>query len=386
MNTTKLHINCYYYLRALVHQGGEALRRAVRLLPLVLVLASLSSCWRRPLEEEFWETALIPIIINWDTLAHLDPTRDTEDLYCASVWIYCKDGAPFNGKSYMEVRLDDPRGGYLELPIGHYSLIVINNATDIFSDNVHFEGTDSYHTFKYLVDEGLQPDILAAWHTEEYEVTRNMVYVSRGYTDAQGYNEASGRKDLTQLLNLPAQPLTCLTHVKAHVQNIKSAARAMATLTGMGASVSLATFTPTGTGHTTTFQLNNRKYDDTRSKHGTTEAWVRTLCMSHDTSEAYTLQLWFTLLAPQDGSTTYPTPPAPPLTFDVTQRLQRQPAYHCQEGAHHCIHFGLKGADGNPETDDDADPIVLPDVYSDSGFQPIIDDWGEEIPIDIPIK
>ena len=117
----------------------------------ILLLSLLTGCERRPLEEDSYDKALIPITIDWVTLAKLDPATDHDNLYRASVWFFSKDGAVFNGKSYKEFLLNDPRGGTLELPVGHYSILILNNSVDDFNGNVGFRGTDSYSTFEYYL-------------------------------------------------------------------------------------------------------------------------------------------------------------------------------------------------------------------------------------------
>ena len=348
------------------------------LLPFLL-LSLLTGCERRPLEEDSYDKALIPITIDWLTLAKLDPATDHENLYRASVWFFCKDGAVFNGRSYKEFLLNDPRGGTVELPVGHYSILILNNSVDDFNGNVGFRGTDSYSTFEYYLKSAtgslnsvnkldnpdnpvLEPEILAVWRVFEYEVTPEMVKVSRKLNDPITEEaKQQAEEDLKKLLNLQPERLTHTVHVQSYVDYLASSSKpADAILTGMASSVNLSTGEVSTTPSSFCFSMNNRQYEN-NSKHGRIEAYFETLGPLSDPSAHYQLTMRFTLIGQYNGSSIYPSQSSQPFSFDVTDQLLNQPA----PDADYCIHL---------TSDDD---ITLPELVP-GGFTPSVDDWGDE--------
>ena len=353
------------------------------LLPLGLfvLLLVMSSCERRPLEEESLDKAVIPVTIDWKTLANLDPDKNTEDVYRASVWFFSKDGAVFDGKSYKEFRFSDPRSGSVTLPLGRYSILVFNNSVDEFSDNVGFRGTDAYDTFEYYAKPSttsranlnpvLEPDLLAAWRLADYEVTPEMVRESRGMsgelTDAE---REKAQADLKRLLNLQPERLTYTVHAKAYVSYLKSCNKpADAVLIGMAHSVKLASKEVSITPSSFSFEMNNRQYDPNNSKNGWIEAYFETLGLLAEPTMDYKLTLRFTLLGSYNGSATYPAPANSPFTYDVTGQLSKRP----------------------PDSDADyfiqlkeSDNVTLPELTPGS-FNPSIKDWGDDTDSDVPL-
>ena len=349
-------------------------------LSLGLALSLLVSCERRPVDEDSYDKAKVPVTIDWVTLAKLDPDKNKEDIYRASVWFFSKDGAVFDGKSYKEFRLSDPRSGEVTLPIGHYSILVFNNSVDEFSDNVGFRGTDAYDTFEYYAKPAtdsraganpvLEPDILAAWRIAEYEVTPEMVRESRGLTTSLTEAErAQAKEDLKKLLNLQPERLTYTVHARAYVGYLKSCAKpADAVLIGMAHSVKLASKEVSITPSSFSFQMNNRQYDPANPKNGWIESYFETLGMLAEPTD-YRLTLRFTLIGSYNGSTSFPASSASPFTFDVTGQLRNHPSASDAD-----YYIKLK----------DSDNITLPELIPGS-FSPAIGDWGDDTDSDIPL-
>ena len=349
-------------------------------LSLGLALSLLVSCERRPVDEESYDKAVIPVTIDWVTLANLDPVNDKEDIYRASVWFFSKDGDVFDGKSYKEFRFSDPRSGEVTLPMGHYSIIIFNNSIDEFSDNVGFRGTDAYDTFEYYAKPAtdsraganpvLEPDVLAAWRIPEYEVTPEMVRETRGLSSALTEEErAQAQSDLKKLLNLQPERLTYTVHAKAYVSYLKSCSKpADAVLIGMAHSVKLASKEVSMTPSSFSFQMNNRKYDTANPKNGWIEAYFETLGMLAEPID-YRLTLRFTLIGSYNGSTSYPVSSASPFTFDVTGQLKTHPSSSDAD-----YYIELK----------DSDNVTLPELIPGS-FTPSIDDWGDDVNSDVPL-
>lgn len=359
------------------------MRKQIKYLFAFIALA-LISCERRALEESYVVTAKIPVRIDW-TKAELDPTSDDENLYRASVWLFAKDGTLFqNGKTYCEYTLDNPSEGVIEVPVGRYSVLILNNSIAEFSDQVGFRGTDKYETFEYYIKADtrlasgenvvLEPDILALWRMDDFEVTPQMVVVSQGLNTPVSEEEgAAAGSRLKVLTSVVPERITYVVHTMVHVKNIKSAALSGATLHGMAHSIHLSTGRVSTTESTFRFSLNNRKFDAESGKDGTIEAVFHSLGPLSDNQSSYRMDISFILVDTYNGSTTYPTPPAPPYGFDITSQIIPEKTTLSIPAL--SIRIGL-----------DEPYIMLPDLYVPGGFDPDVSDWGDELPIDIPVN
>ena len=350
-----------------------------------LLLLTLG-CERRPLEELFFETAKFHIKIDWSK-TKLDPDTDPDNLYRASAWLFATDGtAPFaGGKSYKEYRLDSPRGGEIDVPVGRYSVLVFNNSTSEFSSNVSFRNTADFGSFEYFANAAtttrstttpdednyiLEPDKLGAWSSTTLRVTPAMVILSQGLeypiTDSE---RVEALRDLKQLENVQPELLTPALRLTVYVKNIASATVAEGKFIGMAHSVQLADTTRSASGASHLFHLANRIYDTKAPKSGTIQAQFNTLGMLDRKDARYYVELRFTLTEELDGSKLYPAPPAPPFRFDITDQMQKFRYHHEIE-----IFLGFK-----PDEN-----IELPDLHVSGGLEPDIGDWGEEEEIPIP--
>ncbi len=358
---------------------------------LIAALLTFSSCERRPLEESFYETARLMVEIDW-AASGLDPDNDPAgDLYSASIWVFAKEGTPFQGKNYNVFPLEDPRGGVIEVPPGHYALIIHNNYYDPdkgiseFSQNVafRFDAERPYETFEYyaLPDNSttgrfvtpagqariLPPDRLVAWHLDEFEVTKEMIATTRPMIQT--------RTDVGQpiVIHAAPQPMLYTCHVIAHVNNISSAKASLAILNGMAGSVFPVTgiVGPPATGYV--FSMNNRRYDEDSQRNGTIEATFYTFGpLSADIVN--TLHLDFTLVEEYDGQVLYPTPPATPFQFNVTPQVDQQ-NHHIE------IRIGF-GSGSNP---DPYESVELPQLNVEGQFDVWVNEWGEEQPVEVPV-
>lgn len=348
-----------------------------KILFLLTVTLCMGACCRRPLEDIFIEEALIPISIDWQ-IAGLDPS-DTENLYRASVWFFAKEGAPFAGKNYKEFRLDSPLYGEVSLPVGRYSVLLFNNSVSEFSDKVGFRGTENYDTFEYFVKADnrtrsseprfMEPDLLAAWRKDDYEVTEDMVMISHSLFAISEPRKERAEKDLKQLLMLQPERLTKQIHTIAHVKYLKSAVASQAKLTGISHSVRLASKKSADDVASFVFPLTNPVYDIVEPKDGTIEAMYNVLGID-DGTKNYSLEMVFTLNKAYEGSRIYPTPPSSPFTFDVTPQL-----FPVTKRSHidHTIRVGLR-----------VPYIILPD-FTEGHFEPDVVPWEDELPFVIPI-
>lgn len=352
----------------------------------LLLLLLTASCERRELTEELYQTAKIKVSIDWSEAA-LDPDNDPDgDLYRASVWLFCKEGPIFNGKSYKEYRLNSCLGGEIEVPIGHYSVLVFNNSVDEFSSYVGFRGTDRYETFEYYAKADtrssqarnatlpalLEPDVLAAWHLDNLEITPEVVTYTRTRAGEQG-SSSRASEQANSLQDVQPTRLTTQCNLQAYARQIKSVSTAQGFLQGMAGSVFLVSGQVSAAPTTVYFTLNHHTYDPGSTTDGTLNGTFNTIGPLADPAATYGLQLWFTLTAAYNGSTTWPTPPEAPYQFDITEQVLYAES-HTPDLA---VSLELDIKVGYGLTPDEPE-ITFPTVNQGSGFSAEVEEWGEE--------
>ena len=355
------------------------------------------SCVRQELEEDFYSTALIPVRIDW-SLTDLDPDNDPNgDIFSASVWFFPKSGSRYQGAPLV-YKLSNPRGQNIEVPIGIYSILIFNNTIDEYSGNVGFRGTDRYETFEYYskpnlasnntrageITPILEPDYLAAWRMDTYEVTPDMVMVTRSMTKANMSESRIISADVaTKALSaITPLPLTKRVHIVIKVVNINAAKAAQGNFINTSHSVFLAQGSYTNSASSFVFPLNNRKYLEGSNTVGTIEATFNTFGLREgNILGQYMLSTTFILNSEYGGSMVYPTPPAAPYLFDVTKEFTESIASVI------VISIGFNaGPGGDPAT---AIPPELPEGIGAGGnggglFGISVEEWGEVE--DIPVR
>ncbi len=363
-----------------------------RLALYIIAILSTLACERRELEESFDDTAKIPVSIDW-SLTDLDPTTDTENLYRASVYLFANSGTPFDGASYKEYKLSNATYDEISVPMGEYSVVIFNNSTSEFSSNVDFRGKESYNDFEYYAkddetrtqttDESykLEPDILAAWRTESFTVTSDMVLLSRGVSSTQStYDATKAEGDLTQLTEVQPERLSQSVIVRVYATNINSAASAAGKMIGMSHSVKMASGSSSEEGASQSFAFESRVYDEGSTKNGYVEATFESLGMIDQVDGEYYVEVRFTLTEEYDYSLYYPALTESAYRFNVTDQVEAQ-----ADELTILILLGFDGAegDGDGDGDDDNDNIELPQLNISGGFLPNIGAWGDEIPVEI---
>lgn len=344
-------------------------------LMLLLLLLLAFSCVRRDLEEVFYDTAKIPVSIDWSA-TELDPDTDKENLYRASVYLFANSGTPFDGASYKEYKLSSATYDDIAVPMGEYSVVIFNNSTSEFSRNVDFRGLDSYDDFEYYaLDDNtrssdgsykLEPDILGAWRTDDFTVTSEMVLESRGYSVVT----TKTKDDLEQLLGVVPERLTHTVTVRVYAINISSATSAVGSLIGVAHTVKLASGTKSTDGSSLYFTSQSRSYDSGSTSDGYLEAVFETIGLINDEDGEYYLEVRFILTEEYDYSLYYPALSQEAYRFNVTDQILEQ-----QDQIHILLEVGFDG-DGDGT-------IELPKLNISGGFQPDIGDWGDEEQLEI---
>ncbi len=352
------------------------MKRIIILFGAVLVMAA---CERRPMEELFIETASIDVAIDWSSTG-LDADTDDENLYRASVYLFANSGEPFDGKSYREYPLNSPKGGSIEVPIGEYSAIIFNNSTAEFSSNVGFRNLDSYDDFEYysLSDDTrsetnyvLEPDLLGAWTTQDIKVTSQMVITSH---DLKSYaiteaERVQALEDLKQLSSVEPELLTSQIDMRIYSSMIKSASQVQCDLIGFASSLNMSTGAPSAESGTFEFSLESRTFDSGSTSAGYISGTTHTMGFLEDEDARYYLEVRFMLVDEHYGSWYYPASDEDPFRFDITDQLLGQ-----GDEVSIVIDIGFE-----------EELFDLPEIYVAGGFEPSVDDWGDEESLDIPI-
>ena len=230
----------------------------------LLVVLLFNACERRELEDDYMLSALIPVRIDWSLSG-----VPVEEMHRASVWLF-----PHDGKTPLEYRLEGNLT-YREIavPAGVYSVLVFNETIEKEDWNgITFKGTNRYETFAavavtqdtrgfYTRSEELplvaEPDAIAAWSLDRFEVTPEMVTSTRSLSQNRSALEREV-PDLTVIKPLPRFEHVVIT---AYVTNLSSSMQATGTIDGMAGGVYMASGEKIPEPAVHAFILNGRVYD-----------------------------------------------------------------------------------------------------------------------------
>ncbi len=251
------------------------------MLCVAVAIQIFTACERRPLEEEFGVTALIPVKIDW-SLSNIPVTeaRGNGLVHRVSLRFFPKNGSPAFDR-YLELNVIE---GEIEVPVGEYSVVVFNESVyDIYwEDAIRFSDVDDYENFaativpddaanypvyRRLAGEELivQPFRLASWSLDDFSVTREMVAKTRSKT-----RMASRAQDPENALTgIVMRALTHNVNVTAHVENLSSAQLLQGAMRGFARKVYMASAETTQAPATYIFKLNSRVWDVGSNRHGT---------------------------------------------------------------------------------------------------------------------
>ena len=347
---------------------NRKIRTVAVLLLLMLSILAFDACTRRPLEEDYVETALIPVRIDWSISG-----VPVEGMHRASVWLF-----PVNGETPLEYRLEGNLT-YREIPVpvGVYSVLVFNETIEENDwDAITFTGTERYETFAAMAVPDASrgayfrseeqpfiknPDELAAWSLNRFEVTWAMVERTRTIArENSSYinlleNEVP---DLTKVKPLPRFERIIIT---AYVTNLSSAFQSTGFIDGMAAGVYLVSGEMVSVPAVHAFILNGRVYEE-NGQDGTTTRAFNILGRLSGTATQHQVTIDFLLM---DGTL------HPRQEFEVTYQMN----FLAVEGIvkTYPINLGYDLSDGDH-------PIELPDMDMGAGIS--VGEWDEVI---IPI-
>lgn len=335
---------------------------------LLLSIISLWGCERRALEESTIvdNTAIIDVNIDW-SLSKIDVSK----MHRASVIFY-----PHDGSKFYEFHLEgDLNSRKVELPVGHYSVLVFNETMDNNDwDAIEFSGVEGYQTIvtKGVVDSRRSlytraetetivrcPEALAVWNMDDLNVTSDMVTYTRSKARSKGdksrlETDMSIETILEEFTNIQPELLFKEMAIVAHVQNLHSAYAITGAVQNAAGGVYLATGKVHADNVTHMFAMNNRVWDDPNDrKNGHVSATILVFGLHLENDVKTGLQMEFLL---NDGTQ------APSEQFDITDMIDHETIEIKIE-----VGTGVNGGDH---------PIILPEV--DAGGDVGVGDWDEE--------
>jgi hypothetical protein len=349
------------------------------LLLVITVIHIMSGCTHRPLKGELDpETALIPVHIDWSKSG-----VDTTTMHRASVLLY-----PETGGEPLEYRLEgNLNDKEIQVPVGVYSVIAFNETTDNTDwEGITFNDKDSYQKFAaealkvtsrgfYTRADNLplieDPDPLAAWSLDRFEVTKEILLRSRATRGTRAASRAEEILDeaIASLSNIVPTPRFETMTVTARVENLTSAKQATGVLNGMSSGVYMASGEKLTTTGAHTFILNGREYDDTdddgESDDGTTTKTFNIFGRQPVTAH---IDLYLDFLL-ADGTQ------FPRQSFDATNMIDRDTE---KIPVSNSLLVGLQSRD----PDDPDHEIILPDLDVEAGGV-TVGDWDEVV---VPMK
>ncbi len=241
----------------------------------------LTTCERRPLEDDFGIMALIPVKIDWSK-SNIPVTDASGNGYVhrVSLRFFPKDGSPAFDR-YLEMNVIEDK---IEVPIGEYSVVAFNESVyDVYwEDAIRFSDVDSYADFAatIVLDDAanypfyhplpgeeliVEPFRLASWSLDDFAVTRETVTRTRSAT------RTASRADDPEnaLTRIVMRALTHNVNVSAHVENLSSAQLLQGAMRGFARTVYMASGETAHTPATYIFKLNSRVWDAGSQAHGT---------------------------------------------------------------------------------------------------------------------
>ncbi len=244
------------------------------------------------------ESAVIPVEVDW-SISGLNVTEtksDEDDVHRISLRLFPTDGSePF--ERYMESNLYE---GSIEVPVGSYSVVVLNEAISdpYWSGAMIFTDVDQYDLFsaELHTDDGstaAETYALVAWSLGTFEVTQSMADYTRGVSGATLTEDEE--QYMVSLTNVIMEPLTRTLNVNVTTENLASSQSVTATISGLSQRVNIVTGASEVSPIAHTFDLDNYSYDEATRSDTSTSGVVSgsRLCFAHadDHEDGYTLDL-----------------------------------------------------------------------------------------------
>lgn len=260
------------------------MERIIKIFFVILLIANIS-CRRQTLEEPSQITALIPISFDWSESNV--PVLETR---AVSVFFYPESG----GEPVVHVS-NDIHNTKVELLAGKYSVLIFNETIYESSwTGVSFEGTDRYETFEAVARNNddargnelyqkkqanekviLNPEPLAAWSLDNFEVTQDMISRTRSKSKSESRSMTHEQtkavdKALNVFVGVKLMPRTANVTVNMKVCNLNNAHVLTGAIKGLSTRVNMVSGKAScqKSTHLFTFCDENYEWDDHQNIHG----------------------------------------------------------------------------------------------------------------------
>ena len=271
-------------------------KRSNYILIILLIFIIFGACIHEESNGDCHVSARIFVEVNWDK-SGINPNQEADDyhqVHRVSLRFFPKDGSePF--EYYLETSI---YSGYIEVPLGEYSIMAMNESVhDIYWDeNVEFTDINDYNKIAATVTSDnpllynsfytpspgerfmIAAPKLASWSMNDFHVTPNM----------------------NAVIHINMRRLTYNTRILATVKNLKSAHTMQGALRGFAQKVYLSSAHTEILPATQFFKLNKFTFDKDSVANGTAEVTFNSFGKLPEGAEsAYSMMLDILLI---DGS------------------------------------------------------------------------------------
>ena len=333
-----------------------------------------TACERRMLEDEFSNTALIPVGAIWDD-AGITPQNVTVLFYNQN-----------DGKLFLEHRFEHNSKriqSYVSLPVGIYTVVLFNELRDQI-DYVGIRGHENFATLEAYSKPNIQvrtratndnyvhePEIFASAKVIDFEVTTAMVLYTQDQNIISNATTLSSMEALVDLV--PESKVSKLTII-AKVKGLHNARMpALVDLRNMSGAYFVAADKNSMEPVTYQFTMNNRTYDAGSMKNGTISTTISTFGVLGSRSgiadqrlKAPVLLDFLFMLTDAEGTIIN-------MYIDVTDKIR----FATEKNGDITLYIDIELPDALPD--------VIPEgSEAGSGFETNLTDWDNvEIPLTV---
>lgn len=257
------------------------------------------------------------------------------------------------------------------MPYMKYHIISFNETYEDF-DFIKFREIDSPEEFEAYTE---SISVSSKYTKSENEIitsSPDALYIDNIDTIKVEKNEKYDSEYDLYLTPERVSPLVALRIYIEGMDNMASSGSA-SSISGMAEGINMSSMVPNSTSVSHLFKIDNRTFFENSYQNGYTTGQFYTFGISETSTDRNILTIYIRLRNGEDF---------PPLTYDITEKLKVLRDKNRGNNISLTLDIGLGLTEDDPK-------IILPYVEDKdepgSGFDPKVDDWGEEINEDIPI-
>lgn len=340
-------------------------RLMIILLMSIATLLFITSCDnRREMFSQRMITGKVNIYLDWENV------KSTPNGGSVVFFPDTASKSHFMTKSKILVMMNN---NYEEImvPYMNYHIISFNETYEDF-DYIKFREIDSFEDFEAYTES----ITVSSKYTKanEYVVTASpdALYIDNVDTIKVERNETYDSEYDLYLTPERISPLISFNIYIEGMDNMASSGSA-ASLSGMAEGVNMKTLTPNATSIAHMLKIDDRTFFENSYQNGFTTGQLYTFGINEESTEKNILTIYIRLRNGEDF---------PPIEYDITEKLKELRNKERGKNLIITLDIALGLTDDDPK-------IILPYVEDKDdpgeGFDPKVDDWGEEINEEIPI-